>query len=43
LRALSVTYVGKEANVLDEIAAGLIHDEAAVLIEYAGHPGCNAG
>jgi hypothetical protein len=35
VQALSVTHVGKEANLLDEIQAGLIGDEEQVLAEYA--------
>jgi hypothetical protein len=33
--ALSVTHVGKEANLLEEVAAGLIGEEEQVLAEYA--------
>ncbi len=34
IRALSITHVGKETNLLDEIQAGLIGDEDEVLTEY---------
>ena len=34
MRALSITHIGKETNLLDEIQAGLIGDEEQVLTEY---------
>ena len=34
VQALSLTHIGKEANLLDEIQAGLIGDEKEVLSEY---------
>jgi len=34
IRALSITHIGKETSLLDEIQAGLIGDEEDVLTEY---------
>jgi hypothetical protein len=33
--AATVTYIGKESNRLEEVQAGLVHDLANVLVEYA--------
>jgi hypothetical protein len=38
VEALSITHVGKEANLLEEIAAGVIRSEAETLNEYTGRP-----
>jgi hypothetical protein len=34
VRAVSVTHVGKEANLLEEIAAGLVRESSEVLVAY---------
>jgi hypothetical protein len=34
VQALSITHIGKETNLLDEVQAGLISDEEQVLTEY---------
>jgi hypothetical protein len=36
VRALSIAHVGKEANLLEEVAAGVIAGESDVLVEYRG-------
>ncbi len=32
--ALAASYIGKEANRIDDVAVGLVHSEAEVLVEY---------
>ena len=34
VRALSITHVGKEANLIEEVASGVVSDEEDVLVEY---------
>jgi len=34
VRALSITHVGKEANLIEEVAAGVVSGEEDVLVEY---------